>query len=833
MPMKRLVVAGILGLALAGCAQNRSEMSNHGPGLGPVGLDTYPPIHESINRDNPNVDPASLPSNVVARMRRSGSAAAPNPSVAEHPVAPPGTLSQAPAGSPTPAADAAPVASANTAPVAVADVAPVAVADTAPVAAAPANPAPAVPVASSAPSVESPARIAGSPRDSLEPTQPAPPAAVANGSMPDPSIGTSLDPGSGLPPMEGTAAVDQPRTDRPAASGEPAAQVLSEREDPRKAPLDARTTTAGAATAAEGPTSSVSAQGTAPPPPELPPLGTEAPLPPASPPPAGNDPPTSLNGAIQEGPAPPLPSLEDTPSVALPPLGEPTASGSPPEATQAPAAPGRPDPATSAVPLPSGPGHEPAPPVVPPALPAADPSVGAEPDAVPAMLLPPEPGKPVSDGSSQSAPKPGAPRSAKVPPRSEQGSLPPKGPQAPATTENAGPLPELPPLPEPPAETKPEAPANAPSASSPGSKSEAKGSAALAPAPPGDSDVKRTSGDLTVVHSELKPPSLKEAGRMAARVGDEIITLHDLEVAYYDRLRSMPQEQHPQRSQEALAIQYQVLSEMIDQTVLYQEAKRQMKDAKRIDAFMAVADNAWREDEVAPLLKKSASANEHELKRKLAEKGESLDEKRLKYRRQFLARSFIQSKLSARMTVSLPEMRDYYNAHLKDFDRPAQVSWREVVVEVDKCRNRAEARRKADAILARIRNGEDFAKVAKAESHGPNKSSGGLWETTPGSYNIESVNSVLESLPLKQVSQVVEAPSSFHIVRVEARRPAGPISFADSAVQEKVREAIYREKVNREMNAYVETLRGRTVIKSVFDPSETVSAFAPKDKPIR
>src|SRR5262245_58822864 len=73
MPMKRHLVAGVLGLALAGCAQSRSALPNRGaPSLGPVGLTTFPSIHESINRENPRVDPIALREGVVPNGGRGG-----------------------------------------------------------------------------------------------------------------------------------------------------------------------------------------------------------------------------------------------------------------------------------------------------------------------------------------------------------------------------------------------------------------------------------------------------------------------------------------------------------------------------------------------------------------------------------------------------------------------------------------------------------------------------------------------------------------------------------------------------------------------------------------
>src|SRR4029077_19432727 len=136
-----------------------------------------------------------------------------------------------------------------------------------------------------------------------------------------------------------------------------------------------------------------------------------------------------------------------------------------------------------------------------------------------------------------------------------------------------------------------------------------------------------------------------------------------------------------------------------------------------------------------------------------------------------------EQKLKGRISVTIPEMRDYYNAHLDDYNRHEQWTWREVVIELDKHPTRAAARTKADAVLARLRRGDDFAQVAQAESEGPNRTKGGFWETAPDSYAVAEVNDAVRSLPIGQVSTIIEGPSSYHLVRVESRRPAGPAKF--------------------------------------------------------
>jgi peptidyl-prolyl cis-trans isomerase SurA len=76
---------------------------------------------------------------------------------------------------------------------------------------------------------------------------------------------------------------------------------------------------------------------------------------------------------------------------------------------------------------------------------------------------------------------------------------------------------------------------------------------------------------------------------------------------------------------------------------------------------------------------------------------------------------------------------------------------------------------------------------------------------------------------------VIEGPTSFHVVRVEGRRAAGPATFAE--VQDKVRQEIRQEKIRRESNAYLEKLRRETVITTVFDDPGVLRASGERPTP--
>ncbi len=352
------------------------------------------------------------------------------------------------------------------------------------------------------------------------------------------------------------------------------------------------------------------------------------------------------------------------------------------------------------------------------------------------------------------------------------------------------------------------------------------------PRPPIDAAVQSASREVPAVdpsQAKIVPHRSLPSGEIAATVGAEQITLGELRVAMKEHLAGTPLSQVPPDALESMG--KMVLEQLIQRTLVIQAAKVKLKNEKNWDQFMKQIERVWVEHEMPELFQKYNVKDQYELRRMMEKRGLSLDKVRDAFKLQTAASEFVRNELQAKIKVDLPEQRAYYDAHLKEFDRPAQVTWREVVVEVSKHKNRAEARGKAEAVLARLRRGDDFQTVAKAESEGPNARKGGLWETAPGSYADAAVNEALNTLPLGRISAILEGPDAYHVVRVEKRRQAGPASFLD--VQLDIRDTLRDEKFKKGAEAFFAKLRGKTLITSpMFEgspglpPSVNATAFA-------
>jgi peptidyl-prolyl cis-trans isomerase SurA len=351
-------------------------------------------------------------------------------------------------------------------------------------------------------------------------------------------------------------------------------------------------------------------------------------------------------------------------------------------------------------------------------------------------------------------------------------------------------------------------------------------------APLRDDQIIRTAGTPDKPAAKDQTHDMKRAGRgVVARVGDEIITFHDLVVATKELMQRYPElrsrdnfdsaDQLEKRKQ-TVFVARQTLEALIERSMLVQEAKRQIKDPKQIDRLMEVADKAWREEELPLMVRGNHVDNEQQLKDKLAEQGRSLDSIRKAFRQIYLAEAFVHEKLKDKTGVELPDLLKYYSEHVHqhEFDQPAQTTWRELVVDMRKYPGRDEALKKANDLHERLFRGFDFAQLAQAESDGAAsaRKQGGLMHTSPGAYAVASVNLALESLPIGKLSSVLQGPDTLHIVRVEKRRQAGPATFEE--VQDKIMPIVVERKRQTERAAFIAKLRKKTLITTIFDGSQ-------------
>ncbi|MBI3794747.1 MAG: SurA N-terminal domain-containing protein [Nitrospinae bacterium] len=142
--------------------------------------------------------------------------------------------------------------------------------------------------------------------------------------------------------------------------------------------------------------------------------------------------------------------------------------------------------------------------------------------------------------------------------------------------------------------------------------------------------------------------------------------------------------------------------------------------------------------------------------------------------------------LKAGLSVSHEAIESYYDSHQKEYIRTdEEVRARHILILSDEKatpKDEAAAKQKALSILERLKNGADFAELAKKYSGDPgNAKNGGDLGFFPQGRMVPAFEKVAFELPVGKISELVKTSYGFHIIKVEDKRPAGPMKYEEAA----------------------------------------------------
>ncbi|KYO65500.1 foldase protein PrsA [Thermovenabulum gondwanense] len=224
----------------------------------------------------------------------------------------------------------------------------------------------------------------------------------------------------------------------------------------------------------------------------------------------------------------------------------------------------------------------------------------------------------------------------------------------------------------------------------------------------------------------------------------------------------------------------EALDYLISQKIIDLEAKKQN---------IAVTD-----EDINKELEKiyEAYGGETAFKQNLAMGGYSFEE----YKKN-LAMSIKTKKLIApRISITEEEMKSYFNEHKDEFAQKEQVRARHILVDDEKL---------ANEISAKLKNGQDFAELAKQYSKDTaSKESGGDLGFFSRGDMVKEFEDAAFSLKVGEISSPVKTQYGYHIIKVEEKKDAQEASFDKS--KEKIKDILFNQKFQQEYDPWMQEL---------------------------
>lgn len=254
----------------------------------------------------------------------------------------------------------------------------------------------------------------------------------------------------------------------------------------------------------------------------------------------------------------------------------------------------------------------------------------------------------------------------------------------------------------------------------------------------------------------------------------------------------------------------EVLRSLIDNEVMLQRAEKQG----------LVATDA---DVDARLNELKSPYTKEEFDKQLKDWGLSLEELKAQVRKDESVKKLFNKEITSRINIGDADVAAFYNANRGSFNVPEpQVHMAQIMVtprpdpnvrnlKNDKAKTEDEAKRKMNAIEARLKQGEDFAMVAQSYSEDPQTTPNGgdLGFLPESSFDKTSpdLRRLVLSLQPGALSPIIHTDEGYRILRVISREPAGQRELKDPRVQQSIRETLLSRKDQLLKTTYYEIAR--------------------------
>ena len=278
-----------------------------------------------------------------------------------------------------------------------------------------------------------------------------------------------------------------------------------------------------------------------------------------------------------------------------------------------------------------------------------------------------------------------------------------------------------------------------------------------------------TSAPLLLLSLVVGPPvaqaaTLEELDSIVAVVNKDVIVRSELEreiVLVLPEMREKGAEM-PARAE----LERKVLERMIEKRLQMQEAQRvgiKVEDGALTQAMEGIAQRN--------------NLTLEELQTALGASGIRFEDFREDTRAQMIMSQLQAREVIKNITVTDPEIKRFLARESDSLIERTDVRLSHILVAVPETASGEEqeqARKKAQAIVAKLRAGADFGQLARAESQGQQTQEGGDlgWFTMADVPSL--AQEVSRSLAKGEVSNPLRSPSGFHIIQVTDIKGSGP-----------------------------------------------------------
>jgi peptidyl-prolyl cis-trans isomerase SurA len=294
--------------------------------------------------------------------------------------------------------------------------------------------------------------------------------------------------------------------------------------------------------------------------------------------------------------------------------------------------------------------------------------------------------------------------------------------------------------------------------------------------------------------------------RVVAIVNADVVTLYELNMRMQE-LTGMPPEALKRKSEsQYVDARRKILNMLIEEKIALEKIKELeiTVPPKEVDAAIET-------------VKRENNFTQEELVAALKEQGQSYEQYREALKKQLERVKLINYEVKSKIIITEKELKAYYDDHKDEFNTKGKVHLAMIFLKQEDPGDAKESRDlkvKAGRIIEKIKDGDDFGKLAKEFSNGPGAKEGG----DLGVFKISELNpemaATIKDLSSGEVGAPIVGPNGIQIIKVVEKDQGGEKSFEQ--VKNSIRSTLYREKLDQAYAAWIKGLREKAYTKIIF-----------------
>ena len=254
-----------------------------------------------------------------------------------------------------------------------------------------------------------------------------------------------------------------------------------------------------------------------------------------------------------------------------------------------------------------------------------------------------------------------------------------------------------------------------------------------------------------------------------------------------------------------LEIKKEVLEDLIQKELLYQEARRRnvRVSSKEIEA------------ETAKIRKRFSSEKEYTAA--LKKNGLTPDQVRSGVERFLAVNKLTAMAVDSKVAVSDQDLADYYESNRDRFALPEEREIRQILIAVEPGGSDEDWKaglKKADEIFKEANAGQDFAELARINSDDKSTSGrgGNLGFLPKGRMSVKELDEAAFALDEGQVSSPVKTLYGYFILKVDGIRPSRPLAFSE-VDKDLLRNELRAQLLEKRRRQWLDDLRAKAEIR--------------------